>query len=63
MATVTVGAPPTPPATESKPQTSWLSERGPAQFFAAIGAILAVWIVLYQFLAGRNTLPLAPADT
>jgi glycine betaine/proline transport system permease protein len=63
MATITVGAPQAPPATESQPKTSWFSERGPAQFLAAIGAILAVWIVLYQFFAGRYTLALAPADT
>ncbi len=63
MATLTVGAPQAPPATESQRQTSWFSERGPAQFLAAIGAIVAVWVVLYQFLAGRATLALAPADT
>ncbi|HTI78738.1 MAG TPA: ABC transporter permease, partial [Mycobacterium sp.] len=63
MATLTVGAPQAPPATDSQPQASWFSERGPAQFLAAIGAIVAVWVVLYQFLAGRATLALAPADT
>src|SRR6478609_4676680 len=63
MATLTVGAPQAPPATDSQPQTSWFSERGPAQFLAAIGAIVAVWVILYQFLAGRATLALAPADT
>ena len=30
---------------------------------AAIAAVLGVWIVLFFFLRGRNTLALAPADT
>jgi glycine betaine/proline transport system permease protein len=63
MATLTAGAPPAPPVPAAQPRTSWLSERGPAQFIAVIAAILGVWIVLYQFLAGRYTLALAPADT
>ncbi|RDH79301.1 ABC transporter permease subunit [Mycolicibacterium moriokaense] len=67
MATITVKAPSEPPA-PSTPQAegglrTWLSERGPAQFLAAIGAVLGVWIVLFFFLRGRNTLSLAPADT
>ena len=63
MATIAVGAPPAPPAPEAQPRTSWFAERGPAQFFAAIGAVLGVWIVLFILLRGRNTLALAPADT
>ena len=63
MATIAVGAPPAPPAPEAQPRTSWLSERGPAQFIAAIGAVLGVWIVGFLLLRGRNTLALAPADT
>ena len=63
MATIAVGAPPAPPAPEAQPRTSWFSERGPAQFIAAIGAVLGVWIVLFILLRGRNTLALAPADT
>ena len=63
MATIAVGAPPAPPAPEAQPRTSWLSERGPAQFIAAIGAVLGVWIVGFFLLRGRNTLALAPADT
>jgi glycine betaine/proline transport system permease protein len=63
MATIAVGAPPAPPAPAAQPRTSWFSERGPAQFIAAIGAVLGVWIVLFTLLRGRNTLALAPADT
>ena len=63
MATIAVGAPPAPQAPEAQPRTSWFSERGPAQFVAAIAAVLGVWIVLFFFLRGRNTLALAPADT
>jgi glycine betaine/proline transport system permease protein len=64
MATVAVGAPSAPPAPEAQRTVrSWLAERGPAQFVAVIGAVLGLWVVLYQFLAGRNTLALAPADT
>src|ERR1700758_5793007 len=63
MATIAVGAPPAPPAPEAQPRTSWLSERGPAQFIAAIGAVLGAWIILFFFLHGRNTLALAPAET
>jgi glycine betaine/proline transport system permease protein len=63
MATIAVGAPPAPPAPAAQPRTSWFSERGPAQFIAAIGAVLGVWIVLFTLLRGRNTLTLAPADT
>jgi glycine betaine/proline transport system permease protein len=63
MATIAVGAPPAPPAPAAQPRTSWFSERGPAQFIAAIGAVLGVWIVLFTLLRGRNTLSLAPADT
>ena len=63
MATIAVGAPPAAPAPEAQPRTSWFSERGPAQFIAAIGAVLGVWIVLFILLRGRNTLALAPADT
>jgi len=63
MATIAVGAPPAPPAHEAQPRTSWLSERGPAQFIAAIGAVLGVSIVGFFLLRGRNTLALAPADT
>ena len=63
MATIAVGAPPAPPAPEAQPRTSWFAERGPAQYFAAIAAVLGVWIVLFFFLRGRNTLALAPADT
>jgi glycine betaine/proline transport system permease protein len=63
MATIAVGAPPAPQAPEAQPRTSWLSERGPAQFLTAIGAVLGVWIVLGTLLRGRNTLALAPADT
>ena len=63
MATTAVGAPPAPPAPAAQPRTSWFSERGPAQFIAAIGAVLGVWIVLFTLLRGRNTLALAPADT
>src|SRR6476646_3416760 len=58
MATIAVGAPPAPPAPEAQPRTSWLSERGPAQFIAAIGAVLGVWIVGFFLLSGRNTNPL-----
>ncbi|HXO51209.1 MAG TPA: ABC transporter permease subunit, partial [Mycobacterium sp.] len=63
MATIAVGAPPAPPAPAAQPRTSWFSERGPAQFIAAIGAVLGVWIVLFTLLRGRNTLALAPAST
>jgi glycine betaine/proline transport system permease protein len=63
MATIAVGAPSAPQAPEAQPRTSWFAERGPAQFIAAIGAVLGVWIVLFTFLRGRNTLALAPADT
>ena len=63
MATIAVGAPPAPPAPAAQPRTSWFSERGPAQFIAAIGAVLGVWIVLFTLLRGRNTLALAPAAT
>src|SRR6478736_9169223 len=63
MATIAVGAPPAPPAPEAQPRTSWFSERGPAQYFAAIGAVLGAWIILFFFLRGRNTLALAPPDT
>jgi glycine betaine/proline transport system permease protein len=63
MATIAVGAPEAPPAPAAQPRTSWFSERGPAQFIAAIGAVLGVWIVLFTLLRGRNTLALAPADT
>ena len=63
MATIAADAPPAPRAPEAQPQTSWFSERGPAQFIAAIGAVLGVWIVLFSLLHGRNTLALAPADT
>lgn len=63
MATIAVGAPPAPPAPAAQPRTSWFSERGPAQFMAAIGAVLGVWIVLFTLLRGRSTLALAPADT
>jgi glycine betaine/proline transport system permease protein len=63
MATITAGAPPAPSATEERPRTSWFSERGPAQFFAAVGAVLGVWIVGFLLLRGRDTLALAPADT
>ena len=63
MATTAVGAPPAPPAPAAQPRTSWFSERGPAQFIAAIGAVLGVWIVLFTLLRGRNTLALAPAAT
>ncbi len=63
MATIAVGAPPAPEAPEAQPRTSWFSERGPAQYIAAIGAVLGVWIVGFFLLRGRNTLALAPADT
>ena len=64
MATIAVGAPPAPPAPEARRSvSSWFAERGPAQYFAAIAAVLGVWIVLFFFLRGRNTLALAPADT
>ncbi|HEX4586417.1 MAG TPA: ABC transporter permease subunit [Mycobacterium sp.] len=63
MATIAVGAPEAPPTPQAQPRTSWLSERGPAQFIAAIGAVLGLWIVGFAFLHGRNTLALAPADT
>src|ERR1700742_1940703 len=63
MATIAVGAPPAQQAPEAQPRASWLSERGPAQFIAAIGAVLGVWIVGFFLLRGRNTLALAPADT
>jgi len=63
MATIAVGAPPAPQAPEAQSRTSWFSERGPAQFIAAIGAVLGVWIVGFFLLRGRNTLALAPADT
>ena len=63
MATIAVGAPPAQQAPEAQPRASWLSERGPAQFIAAIAAVLGLWIVLFFFLRGRNTLALAPADT
>jgi glycine betaine/proline transport system permease protein len=64
MATIAVGAPPAPPAPETQRRlTSWFAERGPAQYFAAIGAVLAVWIALFSVLRGRHTLALAPADT
>ena len=63
MATIAVAAPPAPEAPEAQPRTSWLSERGPTQFIAAIGAVLGVWIVGFFLLRGRNTLALAPADT
>ena len=63
MATIAVGAPPTPSEPEAQPRTSWFSARGPAQFSAAIGAVLGVWLIGFFFLRGRNTLSLAPADT
>jgi glycine betaine/proline transport system permease protein len=63
MATLTVGAPPAPAAPEAQTRTSWLSERGPAQFLSLIGGILGVWILLFFALRGRNTEELAPADT
>ncbi|HEX7430312.1 MAG TPA: ABC transporter permease subunit [Mycobacterium sp.] len=64
MATIAVGAPPAPPAPEARRSvSSWFAERGPAQYFAAIAAVLAVWIALFSVLRGRNTLALAPADT
>jgi len=63
MATIAVGAPPAQQAPEAQPRTSWFAERGPAQFIAAIGAVLGVWIVGFFLLRGRNTLALAPADT
>ncbi|WP_232004809.1 proline/glycine betaine ABC transporter permease [Mycobacterium sp. ACS1612] len=63
MTTIAVDAPPAPPAPEAQSRTSWFSERGPAQFVAVMGAVLGLWIILYQFLAGRNTLAQAPADT
>jgi hypothetical protein len=63
MATIAVGAPPAQQAPEAQPRTSWFAERGPAQFIAAIAAVLGGWIVLFFFLRGRNTLALAPADT
>src|SRR3977135_2836292 len=63
MATTAVGTPPAPPAPAAQPRTSWFSERGPAQFIAAIGVVLGVWMVLFTLLRGRNPLALAPADT
>ena len=63
MATLTADAPPSAPAPETRRSLSWFAERGPAQFIAAIGAVLAVWIVLFTMFRGRNTLALAPADT
>ena len=64
MATLTVGAPPAPAAPEERRSIlSWFAERGPAQMFTAIGAVLLVWLALFAGLHGRNTLELAPADT
>ena len=63
MATLTADAPPSAPAPETRRGLSWFAVRGPAQVIAAIGAVLAVWIVLFTVFRGRNTLALAPADT
>jgi glycine betaine/proline transport system permease protein len=63
MATLAVDAPPAPPRPEQQTRTSWFSERGPAQFLSAIAAVLGIWVLLFFFLRGRNTLSLAPADT
>jgi glycine betaine/proline transport system permease protein len=64
MATIAVGAPPAPPAPEARRTVwSWFAERGPAQYFAAIGAVLGAWLVFFSLLHGRQTLALAPADT
>ena len=63
MATLTADAPPSAPAPETRRGLSWFAVRGPAQVIAAIGAVLAVWIVLFTMFRGRNTLALAPADT
>jgi len=64
MATIAVGAPPAPPAPEARRTAwSWFAERGPAQYFAAIGAVLGAWLVFFSLLHGRQTLALAPADT
>ena len=64
MATVTVGAPSAPPAPEARRGvSSWIAERGPAQYFAAIGAVLVVWIALFSVLRGHNTRALGPAET
>lgn len=63
MATLAVDSPSSAPAPPAERGQSWFSERGPGQMFAAIGAVLAVWIVLFSLLRGRNTLALAPADT
>jgi glycine betaine/proline transport system permease protein len=64
MATVAVGAPPAPAAPEEQRSlSSWFAERGPAQMFTAIGAVLVLWVALFSVLHGRFTLALAPADT
>jgi glycine betaine/proline transport system permease protein len=64
MATVALGAPSAPPAPEERRSVaSWFAERGPAQYFAALGGVLAVWLALFGLLHGRNTRELAPADT
>ena len=54
MATIAVGAPPTPSEPEAQPRTSWFSARGPAQFSAAIGAVLGVWLIGFFFLRGHG---------
>jgi glycine betaine/proline transport system permease protein len=64
MATVALGAPSAPPAPEERRSVaSWFAERGPAQYFAALGGVLAVWLAFFGLLHGRDTRELAPADT
>jgi glycine betaine/proline transport system permease protein len=64
MATVAVEAPSAPPAPEERRSVgSWFAERGPAQYFAALGGVLVVWLAFFGLLHGRDTRELAPADT
>ena len=63
MATIAVGAPPAPTAPEAPHRrlVSWFAERGPAQFAAAITAVLAVWIAFASVDSSRHTrMPLPP---
>src|SRR3954453_19770912 len=64
MASVALGAPSAPPAAEERRSVaSWFAERGPAQYFAALGGVLAVWLAFFGLLHGRDTRELAAADT
>ena len=54
MATLTADAPPSAPAPETRRGLSWFAVRGPAQVIAAIGAVLAVWIVLFTVFRGTQ---------